>query len=256
MSNRSNKRLKTNDRLVPQCGIAERLPEKCRNTLKNHINIIYVGTIIRVYDPAYKPEGQLITVHWATPEGLFGTLHDKEICDFIDLKYKSWVVDHRCVKPGAFKLFSRYGTNDIEDDSKSHTINEKKKKNSKILMNDTLMDFPTQDDRDTYSCSLFRLTCNCGCSKKAETYTCSLNNPENGGRQYYGCRDQYSNSEDSCNFFVWQNEIEHRKFVKCDCGQLCKRVNTNKSGLSPSYKFVCINRSNKLHPGCKVYRHD
>ena len=234
MSKSNKKRCHVDERLVPQYNVRERLPEACRMTFRSHINTVYVGSIIRIYDPASKPEGLLVTVHWATEEGLFGTIHDKDTCDFIDLKYKSWVVDHRCVRPGAFKLFSRYGTNDIEDDSRNHTINEKKQRNSKILMNHTLMDFPTKEDRETYNCALFRLTCNCGCSKKAEKYTCSLNNRENAGKQYYGCPDRYSNSTDSCNFFVWQSEIEHGKFVTCECGQLCKKVNIKKYGLKPT----------------------
>ena len=48
-----------------------------------------------------------MTVHWITNEGLFVTLHNEGICNFVDLKFKSWVVDHGFVKPGAFKLFAR-----------------------------------------------------------------------------------------------------------------------------------------------------
>ena len=67
-------------------------------------------------------------------------------------------------------------------------------------MNDTLMDFPTEAERNTHRCCLFQLTCNCGFSKKAEKFTCSSTNPENSGKRYYGCPDRYSYSEDSCNF--------------------------------------------------------
>ena len=59
------------------------------------------------------------------------------------------MVDHTGVRPGALKLFARYATNDIEDKKMNHTINEKRQRNSKILMNDTLMDYPRQVDRDT-----------------------------------------------------------------------------------------------------------
>ena len=81
------------------------LPDCSCRTLKKHINSIYVGTILRVYDPQYGEEGQLVTVHWVTDEGLFCTLHNKEKCSFIKLKYKTWVVDHRHVRPGAFRLY-------------------------------------------------------------------------------------------------------------------------------------------------------
>ena len=247
------KRRKDEEIYIYTQALNERLPANCKISVKKHINTIYVGSIIRIYDPSYPPGGQLATVHWVTNEGLFVTLHEEGICNFVDLKYKSWVVDHGFVKPGAFKLFSRYGSNDIEEERRSHTINEKKKKNSKILMNDTLMDFPTQADRHTYDCSLFRLTCNCGSSKTVTKFTCSVSNPENSGKKYYGCPDRYSSSDESCNFFVWENEIEHGKFVTCQCGDLCKKVNISKKGFLPVYKFVCINRHNKLFPGCKYF---
>ena len=67
-----------------------------------------------------------MTVHWITNEGLFVTLHNEGICNFVDLKFKSWVVDHGFVKPGAFKLFVRYGTNYIQEEKRRLTINEKK----------------------------------------------------------------------------------------------------------------------------------
>ena len=63
------------------------------------------------------------------------------------------------------------------------------------------MNFPTQADRDTYNCSLFSLTCNCGSSKKAVLYTCSETNKENAGKSYYGCCHKYQSLEESCNFF-------------------------------------------------------
>ena len=254
MSQQRKKRRNDDGMLLSQYSLNVRLPQKCRKSVKTHINTIYVGSVIRIYDPSSKPEGHVATVHWVTESGLFVSLHDEGICKFVDLKYKSWVVDHGFVKPGAFKLFARYGTDDMAYDKRSHTINEKKMQNSKILMNDTLMDFPTQADRDTYSCSLFQLTCNCGFSKRAKKYTCPLTNLENPGKKYYGCVDRYSNSENSCNFFVWEREIEHGNFIKCECGQLCKKINIKQKGLLPVHKFVCVNRNNKLHPGCSVFK--
>ena len=254
MSQHMKKRRHNGESQPPTDLVRDRLPESCQMTVKTHINTIYVGTVIRIYDPVNKPEGQLATVHWVTNHGLFVTLHEEGKCDFVQLKYKSWVVDHGFVKPGAFKLFSRYGTNDIEEETRCHTVNEKKKRNSKILMNDILMDFPTQVDRSTYECCLFRLTCNCGASKKVQKFTCSSTNSVNGGKKYYGCADRYTSSNESCNFFVWESEIEHRQYVTCECGNLCKKINISKKGLLPVQKFVCINRSNKLHPGCKVWK--
>ena len=53
---------------------------------------------------------------------------------------------------------------------------------------------------------------------------------------------------------VWETEIEHGKFFKCQCGQLCKKINIKKKVMLPVHKFVCINQNNKLHPGCKVFK--
>ena len=133
------------------------LDNKYKDTVRSHVNSVYVGTIIRIYDSAYSDEGQLATAHWVTEQGLYVTLHDEQRSDFISLKYKTFVVDHRLVKPGAFRLFSCTGTDNIKDEERSKTINEVKQKNSRILMNHMVMDFPTQRDRQTYQCSLFKL---------------------------------------------------------------------------------------------------
>ena len=230
-----------------------KLPESCRRSVRSHINTIYVGSIIRIYDKNYGPAGQLATAHWFVFDKLYVALHKDQVCAFVNLSKHQWVVDQETVKPGAFVLYIRPGTNDIKNEQTNKTFNEIRQKNSKVLMNDTLMDYPTQADRDTYDCCLFRLTCNCGSSKKAVLYTCSSLNIENAGKKYYGCCNKYVLSEESCNFFVWQKEIEHNCFVKCKCGQLCKKVNISRKGLLPVFKFVCINRNNKYHQGCNVF---
>ena len=122
-------------------------------------------------------------------------------------------------------------------------------------MNDTVMKFPREIDRNTYQCCMFMLTCNCGYSKRVEKYTCSQNNPQNAGKQYFGCSDRYSRSGVGCNFFVWANELEHLYYKKCKCGKICKRieVDTNRGHSSNVYKYVCVNRSNKYVDGCNIY---
>ena len=217
------------------------VPDGYKEKVKEHINSVYVGTILRIYDPAYSVDGQLATAHWATDQGVYVTLHDEQRSGFISLKYKTWVVDHRPVKPGSLRLFKRTGTDDMEDDRRKLTINENKQKNYRILMNNMVMNFPTQRDQQTYECALFKLTCNCGFSKKLKKYTCSHSNHENGGRKYYGCVDKYSRNLNSYNFFVWENEIEHETYQTCKCGILCKRINIGKKGSAPNYKFVCVN---------------
>ena len=96
----------------------DQLPINCKESVCNHINLVYVGSIVRVYDPAYGAEGYLVTAHWMTEKGIFATLHEDNKMYFVRLKYKTWVVDHRQVKPGSYRLFTRFGTDDIEDDGK------------------------------------------------------------------------------------------------------------------------------------------
>ena len=125
---------------------------------------------------------------------------------------------------GVFKLFSKTSPNDIDEDLRNKTINEIKQHNHRILMNYTFMDFPSRKDRKSYDCTLFKMTCNCGCSKQVKKYRCSENNAVNTGRRYYGCADRYTSSQDSCNFFVWKWEVEHHSYIKCEYGTLCKKV--------------------------------
>ena len=132
MSQLQKKRKKNEGSNLSMLLLNERLPDDCKKTVQTHINTIYVESIIRICDSGYKPEGQLATVHWNTNEGLFVTLHNEGICNFVDLKFKSWVVYHGFVKPGAFKLFARYGTNDIQEEQRRLTINDKKKKITKF----------------------------------------------------------------------------------------------------------------------------
>ena len=179
---------------------------------KTHRNSIYVGTILRIYAPEYGNEGQLATAHWATYKGLFCTLHNEQKSSFMTFKYKSFVVDHRLVRSGSYRLYKRTGTGDINDDSKIKTFNEIKQSNSKILTNDIYMDFLSEIDRQSYNCSLFRLTCNCGLSKKVFQYICAGTNTINPGRRYYGCVDRYGSNNHSCNFFVRCSEIEHETY--------------------------------------------
>ena len=73
------------------------LDKKYKDTFRSHMNSVYVGTIIWIYDSAYSDEGQLATAHWVTEQGLYVTLHDEQRTDFITLKYKTFVVDHRLV---------------------------------------------------------------------------------------------------------------------------------------------------------------
>ena len=116
MSSWSTKHTHGAGMLILRCQLSERLPDRCKNTVHTHVNTIYVETVIRVYDPKFEPSDQFVTAHWCTEEGIFVTLHTEQKSTFLDLKYKSLVVDHGLVKPGAFKLCTRYGTNDIEDE--------------------------------------------------------------------------------------------------------------------------------------------
>ena len=131
------------------------LPESCRKTIRAHVNTVYVGTILGIYNRRYGPEGQLATAHWSSNNKIYVTLHNNELSSFVDIRYQQWVVDHRRIRPGAFILFVHQGTNDIMYEKRKKTFNEIRQHNSKILMNDTLVDYPTEVDRNTYNCCLF-----------------------------------------------------------------------------------------------------
>ena len=122
-------------------------PESSWQTKTKYINSIYVGTMLRIYASEYGNEGQLATAQWVTDKGLFCTLHDEQISSFVKLKHKTFVADHRLVRPRSYRLYKKTGTNDINDDSRIKTFNEIKQSNSKILKNDIYMDFPSEIDR-------------------------------------------------------------------------------------------------------------
>ena len=122
-------------------------------------------------------------------------------------------------------------------------------------MNNTVMKFPTETDQNSYQCILFILTCNCGYSKRVKKYTCSHRNPENVGKEYFGCKDRYSSSGIGCSFFAWAEEVQHHVYKKYKCGKICKKIQVGNSGSSSTkiFKFVCLNRSNKYVNGCNMY---
>ena len=109
--------------------------------------------------------------------GIFVTYHSEEISTFLDLRDITFIVDHEFMKHGFFQLLTKFGTNDMEDKTKTKTVNEIKQQNRRILMNDTMMKFPTEIDWCTHEYCMFMLACNCGYSKRVKKYTCSYRNP-------------------------------------------------------------------------------
>ena len=244
--------------LVEQCtqySLFEKvyLPETCRMSVNRHVNTIYVGSTLRVFDRKYGEAGCLAKAHWLTSEGLFVTLIEQKVNQYVDLKYKQWVVDNDRVFPGALRLFRRVGSDDIKFDTSSKTVNEIKNFNSKILTNDVLFDFPTKRERETYDCCLFRLTCNCGNSKKVKEYTCSSTNNTNPGRKYLACQNKFVNENDSCDFFVWKNEINHNEYKVCKCGKLAKKITLKSRDNNLFFKYCCVNRNNKREHSCDMW---
>ena len=67
------------------------LPESCQKTVCRHVNTIHVGTILRIYNQSYGPEGQLATAHWSSNNEIYVTLHDDQICINI-IVWKSLVI--------------------------------------------------------------------------------------------------------------------------------------------------------------------
>ena len=77
-------------------------------------------------------------------------------------------------------------------------------------------------------------------------YKCSEENQANKGKWYYACMDRYCNSAESCNFFVWEHELEYECYITCHCGILCKKINTCKEGFLTVYKSVSIMGTNTI----------
>ena len=81
-------------------------------------------------------------------------------------------------------------------------------------MNNTVMKFPTETDQSSYECILFMLTSNCGYSKRVKKFTCSHHNPENAGKEYFGCKDRYSSFGIGCSFFLRGLKTSNITFTK------------------------------------------
>ena len=96
----------------------KRLSDIEHMTVEKHINTVYVGTIIPLLGSHSNDKGRLATAHWMDRRGLFVTYHSEEISTFLDLRDKTFVVDNEFVRPGSFQLFTKLGTNDMEDEKK------------------------------------------------------------------------------------------------------------------------------------------
>ena len=83
-------------------------------TVERHINSVYVGTIIRLLGSSSNTKGRLAIAYWADKRGVFVTYQNKEISTILDLRDKTFVVDHRDVRSGSFQLFKKFGTNDMD----------------------------------------------------------------------------------------------------------------------------------------------
>ena len=91
-------------------------------TVERHINSVYVGTIIRLLGSSSNTKGRLATAHWVDKRGVFVTYQNKEISTFLDLRDKTFVVDHRDVRPDSFQLFTKFGTNDMDVEPGKKTL--------------------------------------------------------------------------------------------------------------------------------------
>ena len=82
--------------------------------------------------------------------GVFVTYDSEEISTFLNLNDKTFVIDHRCVKPWSSQLFTKFSTNDIDDVPGKKTVDKIKQLNRQILMNNTVIKFPTEMDQMSY----------------------------------------------------------------------------------------------------------
>ena len=232
------------------------LPKKCKDSVSEHFNTIYTNSILRVFDKSGEYTGQLCRAHVRTTHGIYCSILSKKRCESIDIRNMTWVVDNSEVCVRSQVLWHRTGTNDIENELKPLTMNEKRQISHKRLLNDIMMKWPTKKDQASFDCLKYALTCNCGYSLKVKPYTCSMDNENNAGRTYYGCCNKFIGN--SCNFFVWESDIDHGFYRKCHCGKLAKMINIKSKdpSVNPVYKFVCINgknQSDRLGKGCSMF---
>ena len=83
MSKQKSNRQKTEKSINHHVILTEHLPDSCKDSVTSHINTIYVGAVLRIYDPLYEPSGQVATVHWATDNGLFVTSHTEKYVNLL-----------------------------------------------------------------------------------------------------------------------------------------------------------------------------
>ena len=233
------------------------LPRECIHSVIKHYNTIYTNSLIRVWNDKGAYRGQLCRVHTRTSRGLLcsieGDVKDDNVLRSIDIRNCRWVVCNHEVMYRAWVIWKRDGTDDILNDNAQLTTNERKRKASECLMNDVSFHFPSKKERESYDCYKYALTCNCGYSMRVKSYTVSPDNEANAGKLYYGCANKFIG--DSCNFFVWKKDLDHNQARKCECGKLAKTINVNRNNteLLPSYRFVCVNYSDRYIKGCKMY---
>ena len=59
------------------------LPNHCKDAVKTHINTVYVGSVLRVFDTSLPPEGCIVRANWITEHGLHVTFLEERRCKLL-----------------------------------------------------------------------------------------------------------------------------------------------------------------------------
>ena len=229
-------------------GPQETLPYECRLLVSEHVNTIYVGSMVRLFSNETEEYSSIGIAHWSSERGIYFTMLEEKIMKYYDIQLFKWVVNNNKVYPGAYVLARRDKTDDIHASLTSKSDNEQVKWNTKTLWNDVLYHFPTKKDQYTYKCMRYRMTYECNVPKKAVKYYKEYQESDSFRSVYYACQDR--GNSNSCSFFVWDYEISHGHCKLCKCDRLVKitsknKFNGNTTGVQMnSHVFICPCSSN------------
>ena len=94
-------------------GPQETLPYDCRVIVHEHVNTIYVGSLVRLFSNETDEYSSVGIAHWSSDRGIYFTMLEEKIMKYYDITQFKWVVNNSKVYPGAYVLARRDKTDDI-----------------------------------------------------------------------------------------------------------------------------------------------
>ena len=148
-------------------GPQETLPYDCRVTVHEHVNTIYVGSLVRLFSNETDEYSSVGIAHWSSDRGIYFTMLEEKIMKYYDITQFKWVVNNSKVYPGAYVLARRDKTDDIHASLATKSDNEY-----------------------TYKCMRYRMTCECVIEKKAVKYYKKFQESDSFRSVYYACENR------------------------------------------------------------------